>query len=215
MRLYDNPISGNCYKIRLFLALIGKEYESIPVDSVHGETRQPHFLAISPRGLIPVLEDNGEVIADSMAILVYLARRYAPKWLPDGPLAMARVMEWLAIAADELQHGAAQARRIKKLGAPGNLTQAQMHAQLAERHQTHHRRYRLLSLCSPCPRRRSPARPLPAHPRLDGTHPAVAWLCTYGWALNSAPPEVMRGQLRLMTMVYYCRGHAAGRISAA
>lgn len=129
MRLYDNPISGNCYKIRLFLALIGKEYESIPVDSVHGETRQPHFLAISPRGLIPVLEDNGEVIADSMAILVYLARRYAPKWLPDGPLAMARVMEWLAIAADELQHGAAQARRIKKLGAPGNLTQAQMHAE--------------------------------------------------------------------------------------
>jgi len=66
MRLYDNPISGNCYKVRLFLALIGKEYESIPVDSVHGETRQPHFLAISPRGLIPVLEDQGERIADSM-----------------------------------------------------------------------------------------------------------------------------------------------------
>ena len=129
MRLYDNPISGNCYKIRLFLSLIGREYESIHVDSVHGETKEHHFLAISPRGLIPVLEENDIRIADSMAILVYLAKRYAPDWLPESPLGMARVMEWLAIAADELQYGAAQARRIKKLGAPGNLTQAQMHAE--------------------------------------------------------------------------------------
>lgn len=129
MRLYDNPISGNCYKIRLFLSLIGKEYESVPVDSLHGETREHHFLAISPRGLIPVLEENGMRIADSMAILVYLARRYAPEWLPETPLGMARVMEWLAIAADELQYGAAQARRIRKLGVAGDLTRAQMHAE--------------------------------------------------------------------------------------
>ncbi len=129
MRLYDNPISGNCYKIRLFLSLLGKAYESIPIDSVHGETKEPHFLAISPRGLIPVLEDNDLRIADSMAILVYLARSHGPEWLPDSPAAMAGVMEWLAIAADELQHGAAQARRINKLGVPGNLIQAQMHAE--------------------------------------------------------------------------------------
>lgn len=143
MRLYDNPISGNCYKIRLFLSIIGKEYESIPIDSVHGETKEQPFLAISPRGQIPVLEDNGERIADSMAILVYLAKQYAPEWLPDSPIDTARVMEWLAIAADELQYGAAQARRIKKLGAPGNLTQAQMHAEsglslLERRLENHH-----------------------------------------------------------------------------
>lgn len=129
MRLYDNPISGNCYKVRLFLALIGKPYESHFVDSVKGETRQMPFLNISPRGLIPVLEDQGERIADSMAILIYLAKRYAPHWLPDEPLMMSRVMEWLAIAADELQYGAAQARRIRQLGAAGDLTQAQMHAE--------------------------------------------------------------------------------------
>jgi len=129
MRLYDNPISGNCYKVRLFLSLIGKEYESVYVDSVKGETRQPPFLAISPRGLIPVLEDQGERIADSMAILIYLAKRYAPQWLPEEPLALSRVMEWLAVAADELQYGAAQARRIHTLGLPGDLTQAQMHAE--------------------------------------------------------------------------------------
>lgn len=125
MRLYDNPISGNCYKVRLLLALIAKEYERIPVDSLKGETQQAPFLAISPRGLIPVLEDEGEVIADSMAILTYLARRYAPEWLPSTPLGLARVMEWLAIAADELQYGAASARRIHKLGVAGDLSTAQ------------------------------------------------------------------------------------------
>lgn len=125
MRLYDNSISGNCYKVRLLLSLIGREYQRIPVDSLKGGTQQPAFLAISHRGLIPVLEDEGEVIADSMAILTYLASRYAPQWLPATPLQQARVMEWLAIAADELQHGAAAARRIHKLGVAGDLTSAQ------------------------------------------------------------------------------------------
>lgn len=125
MRLYDNPISGNCYKVRLLLALIGKEYESVTVDSLKGETQQAPFLAISARGLIPVLEDGDEVIADSMAILTYLARRYAPEWLPATALGEARVLEWMAIAADELQYGAAVARRILKLGVEGNLATAQ------------------------------------------------------------------------------------------
>jgi glutathione S-transferase len=129
MKLYDNPISGNCYKVRLLLSMLGKEYENIFIDSVKGGTKKPEFLAISPRGLIPVLEDNGEIINDSMAILIYLARRYGPAWLPDGPLATARIMEWLAVAADELQHGAAQARRIRKLGVAGDLTRSQMHAE--------------------------------------------------------------------------------------
>ncbi len=125
LRLYDNPISGNCYKVRLLLSLIGQHAELVPVDSLGGETRQAHFLAISPRGLIPVLEDEGVVIADSMAILVYLARRYAPQWLATTTLGEARLMQWLAIAADELQYGAATARRIHKLGVEGDLEAAQ------------------------------------------------------------------------------------------
>ncbi len=143
MRLYDNPISGNCYKVRLLLALIGKAYEYTTVDSLGGETRQAPFLAISPRGLIPVLEDEGEVIADSMAILIYLARRYAPQWLATTPVAEARMMEWLAVAADELQYGAATARRIHKLGVEGDLDAAQQLAtkglKLLEAQLTSHR----------------------------------------------------------------------------
>lgn len=125
MKLYDNPISGNCYKVRLLLALLGKEYETIFVDSLGGETSQPHFLAISPRGLIPVLDEDGALIHDSMAILHYLARRYAPEWLGSTPLEEAQVLQWLAVAADELQHGAAMARRIHKLGVSGDLEAAQ------------------------------------------------------------------------------------------
>lgn len=142
MQLYDNPISGNCYKVRLLLALIGLPYTTVEVDSLHGGTRTTEFLALSPRGLIPVLQDEGEVIADSMAILLYLARRYAPQWLPADPLDEARVMEWLAIAADELQYGAAAARRIHKLGVGGDLPAAQALARkglvLLEKRLTHH-----------------------------------------------------------------------------
>lgn len=129
MKLYDNPISGNCYKVRLMLSLLGREYQRHYVDSLNGDTKKPAFLAVSRRGQIPVLEDEGEIIHDSMAILVYLAKRYGPQWLPDEPLEMSRVMEWLAVAADELQHGAAQARRIRQLGLQGDLTRAQMHAE--------------------------------------------------------------------------------------
>lgn len=130
MRLYDNPISGNCYKVRLFLSLIGLEAELVYVDSLHGGTQEPEFLAFSPRGLIPVLGDEGEFISDSMAILGYLARRYAPEWWGDTALTEARILEWMAVAADELQYGAATARRIHKLGVDGDLAKAQ---QLAEK----------------------------------------------------------------------------------
>lgn len=125
MRLYDNPISGNCYKVRLFLSLIGREAELVFVDSLHGGTQEPEFLAVSPRGLIPVLEDEGETISDSMAILTYLAQRYAPEWWGGTALAEAHILEWMAVAADELQYGAATARRIHKLGVDGNLAKAQ------------------------------------------------------------------------------------------
>ena len=127
MRLYDNPISGNCYKIRLLLSLIGQQAELIPVDSLKGETRQPPFLAISPRGLIPVLEDEGAVIHDSMAILVYLARCYAPQWLATTTLGEARIMEWV-----EGDLEAAQQLAIKGL----KLLEAQLtdHTWLVEEH---------------------------------------------------------------------------------
>lgn len=126
MRLYDFEGSGNCYKVRLLLALLGVGYERVPVNSVTGETLTPEFRRLNPRGQIPVLEDGGEVIWDSQAILVYLARRYGgEQWLPQDALGLARVMQWLAVSENELLYGLARARVVLRFGRPFNLDEAQ------------------------------------------------------------------------------------------
>jgi len=126
MKLYDAVPSGNCHKVRLLLSMLGLEHETVAIDLRAGEHRQPPFLAINPRGQVPVLEDGGRHIWDSQAILAYLARRYGgDDWLPLDPELMAEVMQWLAVAADEISTGLSRARLFKKFGAPGNLERAQ------------------------------------------------------------------------------------------
>ena len=127
MKLYDLERSGNCYKVRLLLALLGLPYERINVDLDRGENSTEAFLRLNPRGQIPVFEDeDGTVIWDSMAILVYLARNSDdPRWLPLEPEAMARVMQWLAISENELLYGLASARAVIKLGKKADLEAAQ------------------------------------------------------------------------------------------
>lgn len=113
MRLYDLERSGNCYKVRLLLALLGVPYERVMVALDHGAQREAAFLRLNPRGQIPVLEVEEGVIWDSTAILVYLARRFGgDQWLPDAPLAMARVMQWLALEQNEGRYGTSRARAI-------------------------------------------------------------------------------------------------------
>ncbi len=70
MILYDDPISGNGYKIRLLLALLGIPYQYVPVDILRGESRTPEFLARNPNGRIPVLQlDDGTFLPESNAAL--------------------------------------------------------------------------------------------------------------------------------------------------
>ena len=125
MKLYDFELSGNAYKIRLLLSLLGLEYERVPVDLRQGEQRQPPFLKLNPRGQVPTLEDRGTVVWDSLAILVYLARKYGgEKWLPLDAEGMAEVMQWLAVMENEALFGLARARVICKFKRPGNLDEA-------------------------------------------------------------------------------------------
>ena len=94
MRLYDYAASGNCFKVRLLLALLGREYERVPVDIFAGETLTPEFAALNPARTTPVLElDDGTPLAESAAILWYLAEGTA--YLADERLARARVLQWL------------------------------------------------------------------------------------------------------------------------
>ncbi len=117
-RLYTFKLSGNSYKIRLFLVLLGLDFDSIEVDLLGGEHKRAPFLALNPLGQVPVLIDAEATLADSQAILVYLARRYAEaSWLPQDAIVQAQIARWLSIAANEIQHGPATARLIALFGA--------------------------------------------------------------------------------------------------
>lgn len=125
IRLYGAPLSGNAYKARLFLGLLGLEFEETVIDLRTGENRTESFLALNPRGQIPVLVDGEATLWDSQAILVYLARRYGEAWLPLDPAAMAEVMQWLALAENELLFGLARARAVMAFGRDFDLASCQ------------------------------------------------------------------------------------------
>lgn len=117
MKLYDLELSGNCYKVRLFAALVGLELELEPVDLPGGDHRQSPFIDLNPWGQVPVLADGDVVLRDSQAILVYLARQYGGnQWWPDGAAQQGDVMQWLSTAANEIHNGPNTARLIEKFG---------------------------------------------------------------------------------------------------
>ncbi len=93
IRLYDSAISGNSYKVRLVAAQLGIPLAIVPVDILKGESRTPEFLARNPNGRTPVIDDDGFVLAESNAILAYLARD--TPLLPDERRAHALVLQWL------------------------------------------------------------------------------------------------------------------------
>ena len=127
MKLYDVELSGNSYRVRLLLSLLGVKHELVTVDLMKGEQREPWFLKLNPRGQVPTLDDDGTVVWDSMAILAYLARKYGgEKWLPLEAKGMAEVMQWLAVMENEVLYGLARARVICKFKRPGNLEDAQL-----------------------------------------------------------------------------------------
>lgn len=110
--LHGTKLSGHAHRVELLLRMLGLPYAYCDAPAAVRET--PAFLALNPLGQIPVLEDGDLVLADSNAILVYLAKRYDPerRWLPKAPEAAAVVQRWLSIAAGELSFGPAAARAI-------------------------------------------------------------------------------------------------------
>lgn len=104
MRLYDYDASGNCFKVRLLLALLGREYERVPVDIFAGETLTDGYARVNPLRETPVLEtDDGESIAQSNAILFYLAE--GTGYLPDDRVARARVLQWTYFEQERVMPG--------------------------------------------------------------------------------------------------------------
>lgn len=134
MKIHHHPLSGHSHRVVLFASLLGVPHELVEVDLMAGAHKQPAFLALNPFGQVPVLEDDGAVIADSNAILVYLATKAGRKdWLPVDAAGAAAVQRWLSVAAGDVAFGPAAARLITVFGANYRADEviARAHALLA------------------------------------------------------------------------------------
>ena len=118
--LYRFALSGHAHRVELLASLLGLRVRLVDVNLVAGEQKTPEFLRKNPFGQVPVIEDGEVTLADSNAILVYLAGRYdkSGAWYPREPLDAARVQRWLSVAAGLLAAGPATARLVKVFGLP-------------------------------------------------------------------------------------------------
>lgn len=124
IRLHGTTLSGHTHRVELLLLMHGLPYRLVLAPAEVRRTED--FRRLNAFGQVPVLEDSGLVLADSNAILVYLAKRYGRggAWLPEEPQAAASVQRWLSIAAGEIMHGPATARLIALWGIEGDAVRA-------------------------------------------------------------------------------------------
>jgi glutathione S-transferase len=117
--LHGFKLSGHSHRAELMLRLLGLEFTFRQVDLAGGEQRGAAFRALNPFGTVPVLEDDGLVIRESTAILVYLATKYDADrvWLPADPRGAAEVEGWLSVAQGPVFNGPCCARLVTVFGS--------------------------------------------------------------------------------------------------
>lgn len=115
MKLYDYLPSNNAYKVRLLLNHLGIKYETVPVSIFEGAGKAADYLAKNPVGAVPVLElENGRVLPESNAILMYLAE--GTPYLPADAWQRAQVARWMFFEEDYVQNGIASLRHWTMTG---------------------------------------------------------------------------------------------------
>ncbi|UVE45670.1 glutathione S-transferase [Pseudomonas chlororaphis] len=170
IKLYNFPRSGHAHRVELMLSLLGLPVELVLVDLAKGEHKQAAFLALNAFGQVPVIDDQGVVLADSNAILVYLAQKYGQgRWLPSDPVGAARVQRWLSVAAGPIAFGPAVARLITVFGAQRNAEEA-----IARSHA-------LLEVVE---------QELTASPYLAGSEPTIADIAGYSYIAHAPEGNV-------------------------
>jgi len=92
--LYDSPVSGNCYKVRLLLAHLGIPYERRTMDVVDRSNRADVLGGLNPALRVPTLVlDDGRALAESGAILWYFGE--GTPFVPNDPFERAQVLQWM------------------------------------------------------------------------------------------------------------------------
>lgn len=120
LTLYSQQASGNAYKPRLLMALLGIPFRIVEMNTYDGSTRQSEFLAKNPIGKVPLLElEDGRWLAESNAILLYLAE--STPYLPANKFDRAKAYEWLFF--EQYVHEPAIAVRRSILTAPERASQ--------------------------------------------------------------------------------------------
>ena len=137
--------SGNCYKVRLLLEQLGRDYRWVEVDSAHGQTRTPEFLAKNPNGKVPMLEPTTAASWSNRTRSCAgwpKARRYLPadRWqraqvlsgCSSSSTATSPTSRWRASSAAGLPAGLAAPRRAAALRERGHQALAVMERHLAD-----------------------------------------------------------------------------------
>lgn len=170
MKLYHYPLSGHAHRAVLFVSLLGVKADLVEVDLPNGGHKTPDYLKLNPFGQVPVLEDDGVVVNDSNAILVYLATKLDRKdWLPDDLPTVAKVQKWLSVAAGEIAYGPCAARLVTVFGADFRTDEV-----IARAH-------RILKLVEA---------EIAAHPFIVGDQPTIADVALYSYIVNAPEGNV-------------------------
>lgn len=113
MKVYIHELSGNSHKVLLMANILGLDLDIVNIDLKSGEHKKTEFLRKNPFGQVPVLEEEGNIIHDSNAIILYLATKYdnSKTYIPDDPILLAQIQTWLSKSANELANSIAAARR--------------------------------------------------------------------------------------------------------
>lgn len=127
MKLYDHPLSGNCYKARLLLSHLGVDYEKVRVELFEGEHKTESFTSINPNQKIPVLIDGDYTIWESNAVAIYIAKKYSPNiYFSDIPEEFGRIIQWSIFGKTSIDPYLAVSRYYLKFLGEGNFDQTQL-----------------------------------------------------------------------------------------
>ena len=132
LTLYSMPSSGNSYKVRLLLALLGKGYRHIGMEYETAALADAHATGRLPLGKLPVLVlEDGTALPESNAILCYLAE--GTRWMPEDPASRARALGWMFWEQNQHEGVIAVRAALKVYKSRAHLATPERMAELLDR----------------------------------------------------------------------------------